>query len=71
MLLFAMNYRLGSNRAKKSLVEFKKQTTSWSDFCDLLNKKCVLLAPFCGDKECEKQIKEASALYAFLIFFFY
>ena len=57
-------YDFGICRAKKALLEFKKQITNWNEFCDLLNKKCVLLAPFCGDKECEKQIKETSAAYA-------
>ena len=37
------------------------ECTDWKEFVPLLNKKNVLLVPFCGDKDCEDKIKELSA----------
>jgi hypothetical protein len=38
-----------------------KVTTDWNEFYQLLDKKFILLAPFCGGIICEEQIKEESA----------
>ena len=35
--------------------------TDWADVVPNLNKKNLLLIPFCGGKECEGNIKEQSA----------
>lgn len=41
--------------------EHLKMAKSWSEFRELLDKKNLLLSPFCGDKECEEKIKAESA----------
>jgi hypothetical protein len=35
--------------------------TSWTEFTALLDKKFILLSPFCGRPECEDKIKNESA----------
>lgn len=49
------------NKAKKEFDDHIKLVHSWSDFVGSLAKKCLLLTPFCGDEDCEKQIKDNSA----------
>lgn len=34
---------------------------NWSQFCPELEKKNIILAPFCGDVACEEKIKADSA----------
>lgn len=41
--------------------EHMKLCLTWNDFGPALDKKCILLSPFCGDIKCEEQIKEDSA----------
>ncbi|KAG5307821.1 SYEP ligase, partial [Pseudoatta argentina] len=48
------------SRAKSKLNEHIKKVEKWSDFNPELNKKNLLLAPFCGDPACEDKIKEDS-----------
>lgn len=49
------------NKANKDLLDHIKVVTSWADFVKWLDSNCLLLAPFCGDKECEGRIKDDSA----------
>ncbi|CAI2348586.1 unnamed protein product [Caenorhabditis sp. 36 PRJEB53466] len=37
-----------------------KTTTDLEEFKKLLDDKCIILAPFCGGKDCEEEIKKAS-----------
>ena len=48
-------------KAKVNLNTHLKVTKTMDDFCTLLDQKNILLAPFCGDKSCEGEIKEESA----------
>ncbi|KAG5315822.1 SYEP ligase, partial [Acromyrmex insinuator] len=48
------------SRAKSKLNEHVKKIEKWSDFNPELNKKNLLLVPFCGDPACEDKIKEDS-----------
>lgn len=50
------------DKANKDFEEHQVMTRDWSEFCQALEKKNVLLSPFCGDKDCEGQIKDNSAL---------
>lgn len=49
------------NRAKESFDSHRIKVTSLEEFVPALNKKCVLLAPFCGGMECEDDIKDRTA----------
>ncbi|EDW14211.1 bifunctional glutamate/proline--tRNA ligase [Drosophila mojavensis] len=49
------------NKAQLDLVSHTKLVKSWADFCGQLEKKNLLLAPFCGDTSCEDKIKADSA----------
>lgn len=49
------------NRARKNLNEHIKRAENWNDFCSELNKKNILLSPFCGEISCEDNIKADSA----------
>jgi len=48
-------------RARKDLNEHIKQVENWDDFSPELNKKNLLLSPFCGEQSCEELIKADSA----------
>ncbi|XP_076663274.1 glutamyl-prolyl-tRNA synthetase [Andrena cerasifolii] len=48
-------------RARKNLNEHIKRADNWDDFCSELNKKNLLLSPFCGESPCEDNIKADSA----------
>lgn len=39
----------------------------WTDFCDSLDKKKVIQAPFCGEMACEDKIKKDSARYSIFL----
>jgi prolyl-tRNA synthetase len=45
-------------RAKKSYDDHRVHVKSIDEIVPLLNKKCVILAPFCGEEDCEDDIKE-------------
>ncbi|KAM0731770.1 Bifunctional glutamate/proline--tRNA ligase [Formica fusca] len=49
------------SRARENLIAHIKQVENWSDFCTELNKKNLLLSPFCGELTCEDNIKADSA----------
>ncbi|EZA58690.1 Bifunctional aminoacyl-tRNA synthetase [Ooceraea biroi] len=48
-------------KARKTLYEHIKQVENWNDFAPELNKKNLLLSPFCGEPSCEERIKADSA----------
>ncbi len=48
-------------RAKKDLDENTAICYDFDAFCKALEKKKVILAPFCGGIKCEECIKETSA----------
>ncbi|KAG7882967.1 hypothetical protein KL905_001669 [Ogataea polymorpha] len=47
--------------AKEKYDSHRKIVTEWKDFVPALNKKNVILAPWCGVPECEDDIKDSSA----------
>ena len=49
------------DRAKADLDKFLSISHEWTDFCDSLDKKKVIQAPFCGEISCEEKIKKDSA----------
>ncbi|KPA78610.1 putative mitochondrial prolyl-tRNA synthetase, putative,bifunctional aminoacyl-tRNA synthetase [Leptomonas pyrrhocoris] len=49
------------SRAKETMEAHRVQLTEWSAFVPALNRKCVILAPWCGSMECEDQVKKDSA----------
>lgn len=49
------------NTARKIRQENTKRLTEWKDFTPMLNKKCLVLAPWCGEMACEDQVKKDSA----------
>lgn len=49
------------NKASNDLKNHTKQTNEWNTFCSELEKKNIILAPFCGDTSCEDNIKADSA----------
>ncbi|KAL7727828.1 hypothetical protein ACLKA6_019764 [Drosophila palustris] len=48
-------------KATLDLKSHTKVVKAWSDFCNLLEQKNMLLTPFCGDTNCEDKIKADSA----------
>ncbi|ANB10953.1 proline--tRNA ligase [Sugiyamaella lignohabitans] len=48
-------------KAKKQFDEHIVPVTTVAEMTPLLNKKNILLAPFCGEEECEDSIKETTA----------
>ncbi|KAL9891652.1 glutamyl-prolyl-tRNA synthetase [Glossina fuscipes fuscipes] len=48
-------------KARADLTSHTKLTKNWSDFCQSLDRKNVLLAPFCNETPCEDKIKADSA----------
>ena len=48
-------------KAKHNLESHMIVAKTFDQFCTLLDQKNILLAPFCGDKDCEGVIKEESA----------
>ncbi|KFM81927.1 Bifunctional glutamate/proline--tRNA ligase, partial [Stegodyphus mimosarum] len=49
------------DRAKKSLDDHLCVSYNWSHFCEKLDKRFIIMAPFCGDIPCEEKIKKESA----------
>ncbi|KAL3874337.1 hypothetical protein ACJMK2_037366 [Sinanodonta woodiana] len=49
------------NKAKKELDEHMCVCETWEDLCNSLDKKKIIMAPFCGDIPCEERIKKDSA----------
>jgi prolyl-tRNA synthetase len=48
-------------KAKQEFDEHRVKVDEWKDFVPTLNQKNVILAPWCGDSECEDDIKDSSA----------
>lgn len=48
-------------KAKQEFDEHRVKVDEWKDFVPTLNKKNVILAPWCGDADCEDDIKDSSA----------
>lgn len=48
-------------QAHRNLETHKVQVSSWKEFTSNLDKGNLMLAPFCGQKECEEAIKKDSA----------
>lgn len=38
-------------------------TESWEKLLASLDQKCIIMAPFCGDIDCEEKVKKDSAKY--------
>ncbi|XP_046992182.1 bifunctional glutamate/proline--tRNA ligase [Schistocerca americana] len=49
------------NKAKNDLDQHTKLTKKWTEFCQIVDQKNIVLAPFCGEVECEDNIKKDSA----------
>lgn len=49
------------NKAKAQFDDHIKHVDTLEEFVPALNKKCVLMAPFCGGMECEDDIKERTS----------
>ena len=47
-------------KARQQMTAHTKVVTQFDDFLKHLENKCLLQAPFCGDKCCEEEIKEMS-----------
>lgn len=50
------------NRAKLEMEEKTKMPKTFEEFNDLLNDKCVVLAPWCKDPECENDIGKKTTI---------
>jgi len=48
-------------RAKKDFDECTATCYDFDDFCNCLDRKKLVLAPFCGEISCEDNIKKLSA----------
>ncbi|SCU99002.1 LADA_0H16710g1_1 [Lachancea dasiensis] len=48
-------------KAKELFDSHRVIIEEWKDFVPALNRKCVILAPWCGVTECEEDIKDSSA----------
>ncbi|CAI5760444.1 unnamed protein product [Candida verbasci] len=48
-------------KAKKDFDDHRVLVEEWKDFVPTLNKKNVILSPWCGSNECEDDIKDSSA----------
>ncbi|GFW45776.1 hypothetical protein TNCV_4494971 [Trichonephila clavipes] len=48
-------------KAKKAMDEHLAVSYNWSEFCSKLDQKFIIMAPYCGEIECEEQIKKESA----------
>lgn len=47
-------------RVLKAREAHKKVVVDWDEFREFLDKKYVMLSPFCGRVECEEEIKKES-----------
>ncbi|CBZ25629.1 putative bifunctional aminoacyl-tRNA synthetase [Leishmania mexicana MHOM/GT/2001/U1103] len=48
-------------RAKETMETHRVRVTEWAEFVPTLNRKCLILAPWCGAMECEDRVKKDSA----------
>ncbi|CAN7984851.1 unnamed protein product, partial [Ixodes hexagonus] len=49
------------DRAKTDQLKYQAVTKNWDQFLEKLEGKCLIMAPFCGDMDCEDEIKKSSA----------
>ncbi|GFU46023.1 hypothetical protein NPIL_628681 [Nephila pilipes] len=49
------------DKAKKEMDEHLAVSYDWSEFCSKLDQKFIIMAPYCGEIECEELIKKESA----------
>lgn len=54
-------------RAKLDLDSHMIVSHQWKHFCDSLDNKKIIQAPFCGDEDCEEKIKKDSARYSYAV----
>ncbi|EGV63564.1 prolyl-tRNA synthetase [Yamadazyma tenuis] len=59
-VLDQIQYSLLAN-ARKEFDEHRVIVNEWKDFVPTLNAKNVILSPWCGDADCEDDIKDSSA----------
>lgn len=52
-------------KASKDLLTHTVVTTQWSEFVSSLDKKCIIISPFCGQIPCEDNIKKDSTRYRY------
>lgn len=45
-------------RAKSDLDSYMIVSHEWGHFCDSLDNKKIIQAPFCGDEDCEDKIDQ-------------
>lgn len=55
-------------KATEELQEHIIKCRDWNQFCTELDKKNILLSPFCGHEACEEKIKKDSARWAFILY---
>lgn len=48
-------------KATEELSSHMVITSDWNEFCTSLDKKCIVMSPFCGAIPCEELIKQESA----------
>lgn len=48
-------------RARADQLKYQAVTKSWDHFLERLEGKCLIMAPFCGDMDCEEEVKKNSA----------
>uniref|UniRef100_A0AC35U3F0 Proline--tRNA ligase n=1 Tax=Rhabditophanes sp. KR3021 TaxID=114890 RepID=A0AC35U3F0_9BILA len=58
-LLESIHYAM-YEKVLKARNEHMKVVLDWAEFTPLLDDKFIILSPFCGEKNCEEEIKEAS-----------
>ena len=49
-------------KAKENFHNKKKEASDWKTFMSNINKANVVLTPWCQEAECEKEVKEKSAI---------
>mmetsp|Transcript_1602 Transcript_1602/g.2395 ORF Transcript_1602/g.2395 Transcript_1602/m.2395 type:complete len:389 (-) Transcript_1602:207-1373(-) len=54
------SHKIMYNNALKQRDERMVVIEKWDDFVPALDKQCIIMAPFCGEKHCEGQIKKHS-----------
>ena len=59
------------DKAKKELSENLIVCSTFQDLCSNLDKKRLILAPFCGEIKCEENIKRLSARYKFIFYYYF
>jgi len=48
------------NKAQKDMDDHLSVVDKWEDFLSALDNKNIIMAPFCGDPDCEEKIKDLS-----------